>query len=215
MVDQPWEGLWDRAMIALDSLNGYSRIDWAFGGGTAMRLFLDHRESKDIDIFLTDATVLNGLSPRVNDTVAGMDVRYTEQSNFLKLRFPEGEIDFILGARLLRNVPYSIRTIRNRQASVEKPIEIVAKKCFYRAADFAVRDVFDLAVVLEKQPTDIEDHKETLFAKRDILRKRLEVFSESPEARKHFLMRMAEIKATAAFETTKATALDRVATFFR
>jgi hypothetical protein len=215
MVDEPWEILWDQAMIALDSLRGYASIDWAFGGGTAMRLFFDHRESKDIDIFLNDATVLNGLSPRVNDTVGEMNVPYTEQSNFLKLTFPVGEIDFILGARLLRDIPYESRTIRGREASVETPIEVVAKKCFYRAADFTVRDVFDLAVVLEKQPHLVEKHRKIILAKRDILRKRLDDFAESQETRDVFHNRMAQIKATPAFESTKATALDRVTAFFR
>jgi hypothetical protein len=35
MVDEPSERLWDQAMIALDSLRGYARIDWAFVAGTA------------------------------------------------------------------------------------------------------------------------------------------------------------------------------------
>ncbi|MEW6173739.1 MAG: nucleotidyl transferase AbiEii/AbiGii toxin family protein [Bacillota bacterium] len=28
---------------------------YTFGGGTALALFLEHRESADVDIFLTDA----------------------------------------------------------------------------------------------------------------------------------------------------------------
>ena len=202
-------------MLALDSLKGFDRIDWSFGGGTAMRLAFHHRESKDIDIFLTDATVLNGLSPRLNDLVDGLDARYTEQSNFLKLRFPDGEIDFILAPRLLRDVPFVMNLVRGRNAWVEQPIEIVAKKCFYRAADFTIRDVFDLAVLLEHEPQLASDHRSTLLAKRDLLQKRLSTFSGTPEAMGRFSARMAEIVATPKCEYVKAIALERFAAFLQ
>ena len=32
--------------------------EWTFGGGTAMMLQIDHRESRDIDIFLADPQLL-------------------------------------------------------------------------------------------------------------------------------------------------------------
>jgi nucleotidyltransferase AbiEii toxin of type IV toxin-antitoxin system len=32
---------------------------WTFGGGTAMMLQIDHRESYDIDIFLSDPQLLS------------------------------------------------------------------------------------------------------------------------------------------------------------
>jgi hypothetical protein len=33
-------------------------VDWTFGGGTAMMIQIGHRESRDIDIFLSDAQTL-------------------------------------------------------------------------------------------------------------------------------------------------------------
>jgi hypothetical protein len=36
----------------------------AFGGGTAMMLQIDHRESHDVDIFLTDPQLLASLDPQ-------------------------------------------------------------------------------------------------------------------------------------------------------
>jgi len=39
------------------------------------------------------------LSPRLDDTTQEMTDNYNEQSNFLKLRFPEAEIDFIIAGR--------------------------------------------------------------------------------------------------------------------
>jgi hypothetical protein len=138
-VSEPWEVLWDRAMVALDSLKvGFKGdVDWSFGGGTAMRLFYDHRQSKDIDIFVTDPHVISGLSPRLNDTTGLLTSAYNEQSNSLKLQFPEGEVDFIIAGKLVGDVPFAKREISGRMVNVETPIEVVAKKCFYRAADFA------------------------------------------------------------------------------
>jgi hypothetical protein len=40
---------------------------WAIGGGTAMMLQIDHRESHDIDIFLRDAQLLPFLDPQRRD----------------------------------------------------------------------------------------------------------------------------------------------------
>jgi hypothetical protein len=212
-VSEAWEVLWDRAMSALDSLQGFSRVDWAFGGGTAMRLAYDHRESKDIDIFLNDAMVLNGLSPRLNDVTATLTPDYTEQSNYMKFRFAEGEVDFILGSRLLRDVPYARRTIRHRDVAVEQPVEIVAKKCFYRAADFAVRDVFDLAVLLSLDRASAESHAHTLLAKRGVLQQRIEQFAQSQASRERFRDRMNLIATAPQFSAVKDSALDIVGGF--
>jgi hypothetical protein len=126
-VSEPWELLWDRAMVALDSLQpGFKAgVFWSFGGATAMRMFYDHRDSKDIDIFVTDALVISGLSPRLNDTTERqVGSNYNEQSNIVKLRFPEGEVDFIIGGHLVPAVPYERMTIRGREANVERPIEV-------------------------------------------------------------------------------------------
>lgn len=128
-MTEPWETLWDNAMKALDSLEPAfpRKIDWSFGGGTAMRLFYDHRESKDVDIFVTDPYVISGLSPRLNNATQELTDDYNEQSNLLKLRFPEGEVDFIVGGRLIEAVSLAEKHIRGRDVRVEQPIEIVAK----------------------------------------------------------------------------------------
>jgi Nucleotidyl transferase AbiEii toxin, Type IV TA system len=41
--------------------------DWTFGGGTAMMLQINHRESHDVDIFLSDAQQLPFLDPQKHD----------------------------------------------------------------------------------------------------------------------------------------------------
>ena len=40
---------------------------WTFGGGTAMMLQIDHRESHDVDIFLNDPQLLPLLDPQKRD----------------------------------------------------------------------------------------------------------------------------------------------------
>jgi hypothetical protein len=40
---------------------------WSFGGGTALMLQIDHRESDDIDLFLNDPQLLPYLNPETQD----------------------------------------------------------------------------------------------------------------------------------------------------
>lgn len=52
---------------------------------------------------------------------------------------------------------------------VEKPIEIILKKMFYRASTFTARDIFDLAIFLEKHEKDLLSHYEIFKHKLPIL----------------------------------------------
>lgn len=61
-----------------------------------MSLRYGHRISHDVDIFFTDARILPVISPRLNHEVLLLAPSYKEGANFVKLDFPEGEIDFIL-----------------------------------------------------------------------------------------------------------------------
>lgn len=60
-----WPLLFDLAIDILDhfqAANGFAP-GWSFGGGTALMLQIDHRESHDIDIFLDDPQLLPFLNP--------------------------------------------------------------------------------------------------------------------------------------------------------
>jgi hypothetical protein len=114
-------------------------------------LLYEHRRSKDIDIFLRDPQYLTALSPRLNDHTEALTGRYVEQSNFLKLIFDGGEVDFIVAPSLTTD-PYMTKTVLGTETKVETPVEIVAKKVFYRPEEFSLRDVFDLAFVLDQDP---------------------------------------------------------------
>ena len=148
---QPWEILFKTAVKQLEAAK-LPISSWTFGGGTALMLRFNHRQSKDIDIFLPDRQLLGYVSPKVNDGVEAQD--YTEQELFTKLYLPEGEIDFIASPAITPIKPL-LREVAGVQAYVEDPVEIVAKKIIYRADSFKPRDIFDLAVVYDRLKADV------------------------------------------------------------
>lgn len=164
-----WEILFRRALELIDAANaGGARLDdWSFGGGTVLMRRHHHRISKDIDIFVPDPQYLGLFSPRISSKAESMTTHYLEQSGFLKLYFPEGEIDFVASAPLTEN-PAVTEKLFGRDVQVETSTEIVAKKLWHRGIDFTARDIFDLAMVIEKEP-------EALRAIRPILRDRRQV----------------------------------------
>lgn len=164
-----WEILFRRALELIDVANaGGARLDdWSFGGGTVLMRRHHHRISKDIDIFVPDPQYLGQFSPRISSKAESMTTHYLEQSGFLKLYFPEGEIDFVASAPLTEN-PAVTEKLFGRDVQVETSTEIVAKKLWHRGIDFTARDIFDLAMVIEKEP-------EALRAIRPILRDRRQV----------------------------------------
>jgi hypothetical protein len=111
-----------------------------------------HRLSRDIDIFLRDPQYLPALSPRLNDQAAGLTGDYAESATTLKLVLPDGAIDFIV-APSLTDVPPVVFPFDERQVLLDASAEILAKKLFYRAGSLRLRDVLDLAVVLDREPS--------------------------------------------------------------
>jgi len=131
-----------------------------------------HRLSKDIDIFVPDPQYLGYLSPRLNTRADTLTTKYFEQANSLKLIFPEGEIDFVASAPLTED-PTVTEDLFGRQVEVETSAEIVAKKVWHRAADFTARDIFDLAMVAEKEPRALWKIEPVLGDRRDTVLQRI------------------------------------------
>jgi len=148
-----WETLFQRALVLIDSVQkaGITLSDWTFGGGTVLMRRYRHRFSKDIDIFIPSPQYLNYLSPHLNETTEEMTGDYTLQAEYLKLQFPEGEIDFVVSAPLTQD-PVIAENIFDRDVMVETSAEIVAKKVWHRGDRFRARDIFDLALIAEKEP---------------------------------------------------------------
>jgi len=168
-----WETLFRRALVLIDSVakSGTRFEPWSFGGGTVLMRKYRHRFSKDIDIFVPDPQYLNYVTPRLNDTAESMTGDYVEASNSLKLVFPEGEIDFIASAPLTSK-PTVVERLFNRDIRVETSTEIIAKKIWHRGEHFKARDMFDLALVAEKEPKALNeirpilrDHREIVLAR--------------------------------------------------
>ena len=146
----PADRLFAHAVRILDDAGtAYGQpFPWTMGGGTAMALRHDHRYSRDIDIFLPDPQYLGHLTPRLSEAAAQGEPDYEEAAEYVKLRYPEGEVDFIVSLRLTEpGVEDAV--LQGRPVRLETDIEIVAKKLRYRGDRFAARDVFDLAFVLE------------------------------------------------------------------
>jgi hypothetical protein len=64
-----WARLFRVACDLIRQVNSEALIidRWTFGGGTAMMLQIDHRESRDVDLFLQDPQLLPFLDPEKHD----------------------------------------------------------------------------------------------------------------------------------------------------
>jgi predicted nucleotidyltransferase component of viral defense system len=152
-----WEALLPHALRIIEEIKKYGSSNpfWTFGGGTVLMLRYQHRLSKDIDIFVPDPQYLGYVTPRLSDVAAEVSSEYTEdQSSFVKLIRPEGEIDFV-AATNLTHPGYEEWTIFNQCIRVETASEIVAKKLWHRGNQATARDLFDLSLVIEKEPEQL------------------------------------------------------------
>ena len=171
-----WQALFRHALAILDSAPraGSMLREWSFGGGTVLMRRHRHRLITDIDIFLPDRQLLGHLTPRLNPAAEALTHYYVEQANFLKLYFPEGEIDFVVSG-FLTAVPVTTERIDGRDIRVETSAEIIAKKVWYRGADFTARDMFDFALIAQREPWAIRHAGEILSARRSAVLERIEV----------------------------------------
>jgi hypothetical protein len=148
-----WESLFPRALLLIDDLQqhgGLSHPFWTLGGGTVLMFRYQHRLSKDIDIFVPDPQYLGYVTPRLSDTAADLTQDYTEQpGSFVKLQFEEGEVDFVASPNLLDSA-WETWEIMGRTVKVETAAEIIAKKMYHRGDRATARDLFDLALVIER-----------------------------------------------------------------
>ena len=169
-----WETLFQRALTLIDSTRdaGVALEEWSLGGGTVLMRRYHHRLSKDIDIFIPDPQYLGYLSPRLNTRAESLTQNYIEQATSLKLFFPEGEIDFVVSGYLTEH-PAVGEELFGRSVQVETTAEIVAKKVWHRGVEFTARDVFDLAMVVEKEPEALQQIKPVLGDRRDVVLKRI------------------------------------------
>jgi hypothetical protein len=165
---QGWARLFRIACSLIHQVNSEQIIvdSWSFGGGTAMMLQIDHRESHDVDIFLPDAQLLPFLDPKLHDfefEILPSDYR-GDGSGFLKLAFEGiGEIDFIVG-QFLTAPAVTKQTIEGEEIDLETVEEIITKKIHYRGGSIKPRDIFDIAAAAQHDRdaiiSTLTDHKD-------------------------------------------------------
>lgn len=117
-----------------------------------MMLQIDHRESRDVDIFLPDPQQLPFLDPQKRDFEFEIQPDAYEGDGVRSLRFvfdSIGEIDFIV-ASTLTSSPTTQAEIEGEAVLLETVPEIIAKKIYHRAASIKPRDIFDLAAAGEQ-----------------------------------------------------------------
>lgn len=151
-----WEMLFLQAMPLIGEIVAHGRADpfWTFGGGTVLMLRYGHRYSKDIDIFFPDPQSLGFVTPRLNDVAASITTNYVEAADYVKLYLPEGEIDFVAAPNLTAPA-FEIATILGHQVRIETSVEIIAKKMWHRGDRLTGRDIFDFAIVAEREPSSL------------------------------------------------------------
>jgi len=148
-AEPAWRQLFRQACSLIEQVNSKQLIidSWSFGGGTAMMLQIDHRDSRDIDIFLSDPQLLRFLDPETNTLRFEMRPSQVTGDGIRHLKFafdPIGEIDFIV-ATPLTPLPTTWKEIAGISVRVETIAEIISKKIVHRASHIAARDMFDLA----------------------------------------------------------------------
>ena len=152
-LKQPaWASLFDSATEIIRHAQvavGFD-FDWSLGGGTVLMFDFNHRQSKDIDIFISDIQYLGFMNPRLQDYASVHCNDYEDMTNYVKLHNQLGDIDFIVASSLTEN-PYTERSIRGVQTLVQTPVEIIARKLQHRGAHPTARDLLDLAVVASNE----------------------------------------------------------------
>ncbi|MGE0237116.1 MAG: nucleotidyl transferase AbiEii/AbiGii toxin family protein, partial [Parvibaculaceae bacterium] len=150
-----WQGLLRSTLSLLDTLD--EKPEWTFGGGTSLAVQYEHRISHDVDIFVPHSQTVTDLSPVRNPAVRALIAgrNYEFPDNYLKLQLESGEIDFIVGSSRTR-LPTQPWSFEGRTILIDTPWETAIKKMFHRPSTFKIRDVFDVAAVIDRDGGRLE-----------------------------------------------------------
>lgn len=170
-----WKNLFRHAMRLVDEISLHGKNDpfWTFGGGTVLMLRYGHRFSKDIDIFVPDPQYLGFVTPRLSQVAERITTDYTEAAGYVKLILEHGEIDFV-AAPNLTSPGYVEESILGRIVKLETSTEIIAKKMWHRGDRITGRDIFDFALVAEKEPDSLLQESRFMIRHANAIREQLE-----------------------------------------
>lgn len=177
-----WKCLLEKAFSLIDSIasDGYTIPRWSLGGGTVLMFYYGHRKSKDIDIFIPDPQFLGYVNPRLGGRGEDVTTDYKDAADYVKLFLPDGEIDFIASSTLTES-PFEEHEVLGRKILLETPIEIVAKKLWYRGDRATSRDLLDIALVIEHHYSEILDHG-------NLFLKNIEAFTDQCDSRRAIML---------------------------
>lgn len=201
-----WRSLLERAMRGIDALEkrGTPLKFHTFGGGTALMTQFEHRYSKDIDLFIPDPQYLALLSPRLGGEEIWGCGNYDEAAHYLKIRYEEGEIDFIVSDRLTE-IPLLDYPFREWMVPMEHPVEIAIKKLHYRAMGLKPRDIFDVAVIMTRDEDLLRENLHVLSEDKEALTKRLRTLDPN-----YHMRNLKDLEILPAWEHIKPLALEMV-----
>lgn len=207
-----WRRLLDRTLQGLAEFKrqGQPVPDWVLGGGTALMVFADHRLSRDIDVFIDDPQYLALLSPEM--TEVWKCSAWDRAAHYLKLKYPEGEVDFIVTAAISQLPPIEkqidltgIRKGSKPTIRIDPPVEIALKKLHYGAAMLKPRDVFDISVIDAIDGDQLTANLHEVAEKKDDLLLRLNDIKED-----FIQAELAELDIRPRWERHKKTCLESV-----
>jgi hypothetical protein len=104
--------------------------------------------------FVPDPQYLGYVNLRISEAAENITTDYEEHAGFVKLILRDGEIDFVV-SRNLTAPGYDEWTLMGRLVKVETAAEIVAKKMWHRGDRPTARDLFDLSLVIEREPASL------------------------------------------------------------
>ncbi|WP_175577054.1 nucleotidyl transferase AbiEii/AbiGii toxin family protein [Desulfovibrio sp. DV] len=127
-----WKDLLLSAIPALNELP--KELEWELGGGTALMLSINHRLSKDVDIFFENARALKLLAPSTNERTRRICDEWQQPGHYIKLvKYDKGEIDFLV-SRTFEDSPVKLYNFSHngivQVIRIETPKEILSKKIF-------------------------------------------------------------------------------------
>lgn len=126
-----------------------------FGGGTALAIYyFQHRLSFDIDLFVTDAQLINYLSPKhwIEEATAFNSDSYMDIANHIRVLYRQNNIkvDILVAQDFTgKCLVDDSKELFNDVVYVESIEDIIAKKIVYRRKDNLTRDIIDIAIAIE------------------------------------------------------------------
>jgi len=132
-----------------------------FGGGTALSIYyFQHRLSFDIDLFLTDQQYLSYFSPKhwIEETSNFDGVHYIDTHNHIGVVSANDiKVDILVDSSSDSMLIDSSKSIFPFDIRVESIEDILAKKIVFRKKDNKARDIFDIAIAIDKDEKIIDN----------------------------------------------------------